>query len=248
MKFFETELKKNRRTANKKLIWITPCIFTLFSFLASLLMVPSSKGNVFIAGAYNWFPLIILPSIISLLVANSINLERKNKNIEYLKSKNVNLSKLYFYKSVIVSLFLFSIIIIAFFIISIVTMILTPSTVNLLPLFLANIMLFICCLPLIPVSYIIIELTNTLVLLTVNFIGGLLASIISTTSFWIIYPWSYSFRAIAPLLKINPNGTFIEGENNLSNINNVFLAFVLAIIFYLVGILVMNLISKRVFK
>lgn len=248
MNFFETELIKSKRTSNKKMIWIAPCIFTLFSFLASLLMVPNPDRSVFIAGAYNWFPLVILPSIISLLVANSINIERKNKNLEFLKSKNIDIRKVIFYKSLIVSLFLFAIIMISFFIISIITMILTPNTVSILTLFLANIVLFICCLPLIPISYIIVRLTNTLVLLTINFIGGLLASIISVTNFWVIYPWSYSFRAIAPLLKVNPNGTFIEGETNLANINNVFLSLILAILFYLLGILVMNLISKKVFK
>lgn len=248
MNFLISELKKSKRTVNTKMIWIAPILFTLFSFLASLLMMPIENKSTLIAGAYNWFPLIILPLIISLLVVNSINIEKKNKNSDFLKSKNVAIEKVIISKNIVVSLILFCIIMISFILIYILSTLFDPNTVDFIKLLKANISLFICCLPLVSLSYIIIQLTNTFLVLSVNFIFGLLASIVSLTSFWTLYPWSYSFRAMAPLLELHPNGTFLEGNNPLLDINNLSISILSSIIFYLLATIMMILTSKKVFK
>ncbi|MDU1828169.1 ABC transporter permease, partial [Anaerococcus sp.] len=85
-KFIKTEFIKEKRSANSKLIKIVPLIFIIFTSLVVLLMVRSIENKSYLlAAAYNWYPILILPIILSLLVVNII-VKEKDYHINLYKS------------------------------------------------------------------------------------------------------------------------------------------------------------------
>lgn len=67
----KAEILKEKRSANAKILLLTPIIFIIFNLLMNMLMTPNSEGHSYLlATAFNWFPLLILPIVISLLVTN----------------------------------------------------------------------------------------------------------------------------------------------------------------------------------
>lgn len=138
MNVFKAEFKKTKRSFANKLIWIVPCLFTVFSFLVSLLTGGRTKENYVVAAAYNWYPLFILPMVICLLVSGSMNLEYKNNTFTYLKSHNIEFSKIILIKSMVVAFQLFSITAISFVLLYVVNIFFTASPVSFINLLCAS--------------------------------------------------------------------------------------------------------------
>lgn len=76
--YIKTELMKEKRSANFKLGVIVPIIFVLFNIAMVSLMGKSPEGKSYIlATSFNWYPLLILPIVLSLLVVNISGKEKR---------------------------------------------------------------------------------------------------------------------------------------------------------------------------
>ena len=85
--YIKTELMKEKRLANLKLGIIVPIIFVLFNIAMISLMGKAQKEKSYIlATSFNWYPLLILPIVLSLLVVN-INVKEKSEHIVLQKAK-----------------------------------------------------------------------------------------------------------------------------------------------------------------
>ena len=71
IKTLKAEWIKEKRAANSTLKYIVPVIFVLFNLFMVSIMGQSPVGRSYlIATAFNWYPVLILPIILSLLVVN----------------------------------------------------------------------------------------------------------------------------------------------------------------------------------
>ncbi|MBA1434765.1 ABC transporter permease [Bombilactobacillus bombi] len=215
----KTELLKEKRSANSKLLIIVPIIFALFSLVMNLLMGPSPNGRSnFVAAAFNWYPLMILPSIISLFVCNIINKEY---------SHHIILNKMCDYKLINFYLSKCFVVVIETAIIILISSVLTFIICKLLgqyillsQLLMASLALLIGSIPIMLISFILKYVFNNIFVIIINFIAGLAASIVSTSKLWILYPWSLNLRFMASILKIHPNGTFLKSTDKLAQVIN----------------------------
>lgn len=214
------EWLKERRTANKRTLYIIPIIFIIVIGMFTLLMSGSEPHrNYAIAITYNWYPLLILPLIMSVLVSNTIRKENNKDNHPLflnLSEINIFLSKL-----IIIALELLILVFINMLVLAISLLVISDNTVTISDLFKASVCLYIGQLATLPLTFILVRCLNIFLTIFINFIMSLLGALLAVTIGWIYYPWSYSLRMMAAVLRVHPNGTFIESSSQLIDSSNI---------------------------
>ena len=230
----KAELLKEKRSANARILLLAPIIFIVFNLLMNMLMSPNSKGHSYLlATAFNWFPLLILPIVISLLVTN-ILLKEKQSHLNQQKSLGLDKKKIKLAKSFIILTEVFIIVMISTLVIYIIANFILKENINLAMLLKAGIVLFIGSLPLVGFSFFIMSLSSkSFILLILNFILSIISPTIAVKDLWKFYPWSYSLRILAPIVGVHPNGTFLDINSPLWNKNVITLGIILSLSVYI---------------
>lgn len=180
--YIKTELMKEKRSGNLKLGIIVPIIFVLFNIAMVSLMGESPEGKSYIlATSFNWYPLLILPIVLSLLVVN-INVKEKSEHIVLQKSKNLSFTKIELAKNIIIVAELFIILLISTILIFTVATFFLGEKISLSQLIIATICLFIGSLPIVALSFLIYGLTKKkAVLILLNFVLTFPSAVIAVT-------------------------------------------------------------------
>ena len=244
--YIKTELMKEKRSANLKLGIIVPIIFVLFNIAMVSLMGKSSEGKSYIlATSFNWYPLLILPIVLSLLVVN-INGKEKSEHIVLQKSKNLSFIKIELAKNIIIVAELFIILLISTILIFTVATFFLGEKISLSQLIIATICLFIGSLPIVALSFLIYGLTKKkAVLILLNFVLTFPSAVIAVTKNWILFPWSYNLRMLSSVVGVHPNGTFLETGSKLMNMDATYLGLLLSIAVYVVVLTLSLLINNK---
>lgn len=230
----QAEWLKEKRSANNRLLWLVPVIFMGFSFLMSLLMGQSPDGKSYlVTSAFNWYPLLILPIVISLLVTNTYAKEKKNRNDQYFQSLGLSKGKQYISKNIVVLVELFIILVVSTILLLVINRVWMQDPVSIQRMSLATLCLFLGSLPMMGMSFLLYRYTNKFVVILVNFLCTGLSAIIAVKTWWYLFPWSYSIRMMAPVLGIHPNGTFLESSSPLLDTSTVYTGSGLGIAVYL---------------
>lgn len=232
----KAEFIKERRSANSKLLWIVPIVFVLFSFFMSLLMGESPEGKSYIiASGFNWYPIMILPVVITLLATN-IYVKEKKANVMYYRSLGRTTGSQVIAKNITVAIELALLLIISTLLIYFIATIVIGDQVDFIQLVYATIVLYIASLPLIGFTLILQRFLGTAFVIIINFVLTFGAAMIAVKSYWFVYPWAYSLRMLAPILGIHPNGTFLEIGDPLWNSNVIVIGVVISIVLFIVFI------------
>lgn len=234
-KFIKTEFLKEKRSANEKLIKLVPLIYVIFTSLVVLVMVRSIEGKSYLmAAAYNWYPILILPIVLSILVVNIITKE-KNHHINLYKSLGLSQNKVIGAKVIVVICHLLIILLASGLLLFIVGRFILNDNVRLIDILKATILTFVGSLPIISFSFLlIIAFNKNFLVYIINFILSIIGPVIAVKNFWIIYPHSYTFRMLAPAIGINPNGTFLEEGSYLANPSAIYIGIILSFIISLI--------------
>lgn len=244
--YIKTELMKEKRSANLRLGIIVPIIFVLFNIAMVSLMGESPEGKSYIlATSFNWYPLLILPIVLSLLVVN-INGKEKSEHIVLQKSKNLSSIKIELAKNIIIAAELFIILLISTILIFTVATFFLGEKILLSQLVIATNCLFVGSLPIVALSFLIYGLTKKkAVLILLNFVLTFPSAVIAVTKNWILFPWSYNLRMLSPVVGVHPNGTFLETGSKLMNMDATYLGLLLSIAVYVVVLILSLLINKK---
>lgn len=244
--YIKTELMKEKRSANFKLEIIVPIIFVLFNIAMVCLMGKSPEGKSYIlATSFNWYPLLILPIVLSLIVVN-ISGKEKAEHIVLQKSKNLSFAKIELAKNIIIVAELFTIIVVSTILIFTVATFILGEKISLSQLIIATICLFIGSLPVVALSFLIYGLTKKkAVLILLNFVLTFPSTVIAVTNNWILFPWSYSLRMLSPVVGVHPNGTFLDTGSELMNMESTYLGLFLSIAVYVVVLILSLLINNK---
>lgn len=213
---FKAEMIKEKRGSNQKMLVLVPIFFILFCFLFTLLMGTSQAGKSnLIATAFNWYPTMILPVVVSLLVTNSLKKEQKQNRwlyqIQQISSKKVILAKFS-----LVALELFSIVSLSTVLLEISNAGFFHDTIAQEALLKATLLLFIGSLPTLAFDFLLSRWNKTWLPILANLSLGTAASaLIAVEPYWYWFPWCYSLRMLAPTLGLHPNGTFLSPDSSL---------------------------------
>lgn len=245
-KYLKVEFLKEKRSANLKLVKFVPLIFLIFNLGMIFLMSTDKEDRSYLmATSFNWYPLIILPIVISLLVIN-INNKEKDYHKDLYKRIGVYGRKIYLAKCILVVLELFTILLISGLLIYLVGKFLLGEKIFLKEVLIGNLYLYVGSLVLVGFSFLVNKLLKKSILIILfNFILSLLGPIFAVKKIWKFYPWSYSLRMVAPIVKIHPNGTFLEKNSYLMNMNDAYLGLVLSMLVFLIFVFIGVLIERR---
>ena len=233
----KAELIKEKRSANFKLLLIVPIGFLIFNLVMGSLMAPDPEGKSYlIATTFNWFPILILPIIISLLTANILKKEKQGQ-VNLQKSLGLDNKKIKLAKSLVVILELFVIIVLSSFITYLIGGLLLEKNISLGLVFKAGLVLFAGSLSIVGFSFLMMSLVNkSFVIIILNFIMSLVSPIPATSDMWKFYPHSYTLRMLAPAIGVHPNGTFLEKGSELWNAQVIPIAIVLSFVLFAIFI------------
>ncbi|MEW6857628.1 lantibiotic ABC transporter permease [Streptococcus iniae] len=169
MKSNQKLLKKT--FTNSKLMVLVPPIFIIFNIMMGMLMGESPEGKSYLmATAFSWYPIMVLPIILSLLV---ININNKEKRYHYIlqRSLGLNEQKILIAKNLVVIMELFIILLLSSIAIFIFGTSILQEEISLNNISLATLALFIGSLPVIGLSFIINRLVRKkFFLLLINFL------------------------------------------------------------------------------
>ena len=243
--YIKTELMKEKRSANFKLGIIVPIIFVLFNIAMVCLMGKSPGGKSYIlATSFNWYPLLILPIVLSLLVVN-ISGKEKGEHIILQKSKSLSFAKIELAKNIIIVAELFIILLISTILIFSVATFILGEKILLSQLIMATMCLFIGSLPVVALSFLIYGFVKKkAILILLNFVLTFPSVVIAVTNYWILFPWSYNLRMLSPVVGVHPNGTFLDIGSELMNMETTYLGLFLSIAVYVV-VLTSNILIKN---
>ena len=226
----KAEILKEKRSANAKIFLLTPIIFIVFNLLMNVLMGKSPEGKSFLlATAFNWFPLLILPIVISLLVINILAKEKQSQ-LNLQKSLGLDRKKIKVAKSLLVLTEVLAIVMVSILIIYLVANFILKENISLAMLIKAGVVLFMGVMPLVGFSFFIMSLSSkAFVLLILNFILSIISPTPAVGALWKFYPWSYSLRMLAPIIGVHPNGTFLDTNSPLWGKSVITLGIVLSL-------------------
>lgn len=245
-KYLKVEFLKEKKSANLKLIKFIPLVFVVFNLLMNMLMTKDMSGRSYLmATSFNWYPLIILPVLVSLIAIN-INNKEKNYHEDLYKRIGADWRRMYLAKAILAALELLIILLISGLAIYLVGKFVLSEKILLKEVLIGNLYLYVGSLVLLGFSFLLSKLLNKSILIILfNFILSLIAPIIAIKDIWIFYPWSYSLRMLAPIVKIHPNGTFLEENSFLLNMNDAYLGLALSLMVFLIFIGMGALIERR---
>ena len=234
IKMLKAEWIKERRAANSTLKYIVPVIFVLFNLFMVSIMGQSPVGRSYLmATAFNWYPVLILPIVLSLLVVNIAGKE-KEEHIALWRRLNISVEKMLIAKNGIVVFELFTVLILSSTEIYLVGKYFLQEEISLKIIILATCCLFIGSLPVVALSFFIYKLFHKrFLVILINFIFTFPSAIIAVTSYWKFFPWDYNLRILCPIIEVHPNGTFLEKSSPLAEMNAVYVGLVLSIIVYI---------------
>lgn len=240
------ELIKTRRSANSKLKIIVPLVFVVFNLLMGMLMGQSPTDKSYLmATSFNWYPITVLPVVLSLLVVN-ISSQEKEAHNALQKSIGLSKTRLLFAKNTVVLLELLAILTISSIAIYIVGNLVLRETIDLIVLLQATVVLFIGSLPIIGISFLAYSLfKKKLFVVFMNFILTFPAAIVAVTYYWKLFPWAFNLRMLAPIIGVHPNGTFLQPQSALLDIKAVYIGSFISAVVYLLALGVIVLIDWK---
>ena len=245
IKTLKVEWIKEKRAANYTLKYIVPVIFVLFNLLMVSIMGQSSVGRSYLmATVFNWYPVLILPIILSLLVVNIVSKE-KEEHVALLRRLNILPEKMLIAKNGIVIFELFTVLILSSTGIYLIDRFLLHEEISLKIMIAATCCLFIGSLPIVALSFFIYKLFHKrFLVILINFIFTFPSAIIAVTSYWKFFPWDYNLRILCPIIEVHPNGTFLEKSSPLTSMNAVYVGLVLSVMVYII-ITAINIVMER---
>ena len=235
IKLLKVEWIKEKRAANSALKYIVPIIFLLFNLFMVSIMGQSPAGRSYLmATAFNWYPVMILPIVLSLLVVNIVSKE-KEEHIALWRRLNILPEKMLIAKNGMVVFELFTILMLSSIGIYLVGKYFLQEEISLRIMILATCCLFIGSLPVIALSFFIYKLFNKkFLVILINFVFTFPSAMIAVTSYWKFFPWDYNLRILSPIIEVHPNGTFLEKSSPLMAMNAVYVGLVLSVMVYVI--------------
>lgn len=243
-KYIKSEWIKEKHSTNRMLLILVPLIFVTFSYLMSLMMGRSPNGrSYFISAAYNWYPTMILPLVISLISTNLL-FKEKETNINYTKINRLSQRKIFISKIIVASIDYAIISFLSMILIIFVNKFLIGDLIFNKDLLLATSLLFIANLFSIVFYMLIYKKIKRIGIIILSFVLSLVGVVIAQESYWIIFPWSYSIIMMGPSLGIHPNGTLIEKASLFMDKNIISKGVFLSLLIFLILIFI----SINIFK
>jgi lantibiotic protection ABC transporter permease subunit, MutE/EpiE family len=209
-KYIKAENLKCKKTFAKKLVIIAPLFMVLLAVIS---------GMYFVQNGYNWWYVIILPGLISLMTALVNQYEDRKLRYRTVFALPVSLQKTWAAKVFLISGYTAVAILIHFVGIALGKLFYNPAaSVSIQQMFAASLILLIVSLWQIPLCLFLSKKFGLLMTILLNIGGGIVLNIFTVSkAIWWVCPYSYATRLMCPVLGILPNGNLAPHGDALLN-------------------------------
>lgn len=228
-KYIIAENLKQKNRFVKKSIFIFPLVLACMSFVL--------MQSYFTITAYNWWYMLLMPAVFTLVPAMMHQVEERKLKYRGLYSLSVNLQKIWIskvltatiYLSVLMFIHSFAVVILQSFINQQMT-----QTYTIKVLCFASVMLLIVSLWQIPLTFFLVKKLGLFLSVLINVIIGVLIGVLLVDStVWLFCPYAWGMRTMIPIMKILPNGIPIDGTNVLVQNTSLVIPCVLSITLFI---------------
>ncbi len=242
LEYIKAENLKCKRTFAKKLIVTAPLFMVLLAVIT---------GRYFVQNGYNWWYVMILPGLISLMTALVNQYEDKKLHYRTVFALPVSLRKTWVSKALLISGYVAVAILIHFAGIALGKLIYnSAASVSIPQMIAASLILIIVSLWQIPFCLFLAKKFGLMATILLNLGGGIVLNIlvVSKTVWWVC-PYSWATRLMCPVLGILPNGNLAPHGDTLLNSGVIPIGIVLSIALFAVLLAVTaNWFSKQEVK
>lgn len=212
LNYVKSEFLKQKHSFNKILLWLAP----LLTILLALVIM---GGNNLQNGAYNWWYTIMLPGCFTMFSAFTTARECK-QNRHGLFGVAIYKRKLWLAQIILNTGFLF-ITCFIFFAGMTVSGMLFGNVIDVLHSLGASLILFLTFAWQIPLWMFVTEITGVFFTILLSLLCNFgIAVICAVESYWWV-PFSIPARLMCPMIKVLPNGLWIEADNAMGNFSVV---------------------------
>lgn len=213
--YLKSENLKFKRTFSRKFIFLAPVFVAIFVYIVFGKMIEAQK--FYSANIYNWWSLFFVTLGSTLFCIFSVLKDKKTYSL--LISRGIDKKINWISKILIVTFYLLISHIWLFTFFEITNYFLFGSFFDIPNFFYATILDFLVSISLVPLNLFLQYKTSTLLTFAINFLGLIAGIKLSPTFMWFVSPWGYALRFMCPILRMHPNGVFLESNSCLLNKN-----------------------------
>lgn len=209
-KLILAEYQKLKRTFTKNLIWIAPIAALLISAILNI-------GTTFQSGGYNWWYIMMLPGMLTLICANVVLKDKKKLKYRSILSLPINPKKIWMSK-IGVCAFLYLISCIVFFISVTLGGFVRDTSIPLTQSAAGSVLLFITFLWEIPWDMFLTEKLGLFTTVIINVVSGIAFCAVAAKKsiewmWWV--PYAIPAHLMCPVIKVLPNGLPVPANSPL---------------------------------
>ena len=236
LKLMSAEYQKLKRTFTKKMIWLVPMATMLFC--AGL-----SSGEGFQNGSYNWWYVMMLPGMLTLICANVIEKDKKKLYYRGILCLPVNPQKIWLGK-IGICVFLYLVSCLTFFAGNVLGGLYYGSSIPMTQNIAGSVLLFITFLWQIPFCMFLTDRMELFSAVFINLAGNIGCAIfVAKTSYWWI-PYAIPARLMCPVIKVLPNGLPVPENGPLLSTSVIFPGVLITFILF-IALSVLTALSYR---
>lgn len=245
MGMLRAEMLKYKRTFMAKLVIFIPLFFAAYSLVTSYLVPGSYDWNGILVMSFNWWPVTFLPLGYGLFAGMVANLERKAGNYRVLKGEVLAPRRIWLGKILGMALIAAcssAVLVLGDLICGMLQGDVPPLGVMLL----AALLCWIATLALIPLQLWLATWAGMLASIVCGAVGMIVGVLLAPTKLWLLCPWSWASRLMAPTVGVHPNGIVLQDGDPLLNAGVIPLGLVVSLaVFVLLSVLTAQWFARR---
>jgi ABC-2 type transport system permease protein len=217
MNMILAERLKYKRSFARKLVLIAPLFFALYGLIVRLYLPDQSllPWDALLAMMFNWWPVLFVPIGVSLLCALAENREKKAGRYRSLLANDISLPKLWLGKIVVLGYYqLISSLVMAIAAVA-AGLIAAGGGIPLLKIVGASLLIWLVSLGLIPIHLFAAARFGAFAGLALGAAAMFAGVLAAPTACWIVVPWSWPTRLMAPVIGVHPNGVALQAGDPL---------------------------------
>lgn len=207
-----SEWIKYKRSFARKLALFAPLFFALYGAVIRIYLPGQTKmtWNLLLSMIFNWWPVLFAPLGIALLCTLAEYREKKAGNYRGIYSNHINLIKLWFGKIIVIGLHLLLSSAVLIFVVAAVGLWTADGNIPLAKIAGAAFLIWCCALSLIPLHLFLAARFGVFAGLMAGFLAMAAGVVSAARSYWLLVPWSWPIRMMAPVIGVHPNGVALQ--------------------------------------
>lgn len=245
MNILRAEMLKYKRTFMAKLVIFIPLFFAAYSLVTSYLVPGSYDWNGILVMSFNWWPVTFLPLGYGLFAGMVANQERKAGSYRVLKAEPLSSQRVWLGKIAGMAMIavLSSCVLVAG---DLLCGAIQGEVPPLSTMAVAALFCWLTTLALIPLQLWLATWAGMLASIVFGAVGMIVGVLLAPTKLWLLCPWSWASRLMAPTVGVHPNGIVLQDGDPLLNAGVIPLGLVVSLaVFVLLSVLTAQWFARR---